>query len=100
MFQKTISLEEVNIASFDTKNVTNMKQMFFFSSSEADSKLKTIYASSNFDTTKVTDSIFMFSNCVELIGGNGTVFDGYNTHKEYARIDTYEQKGYFTERTN
>lgn len=99
MFYNCGNLTEINLCSFNTSNVTNMHGMFDMPDDNT-SKLKTIYASSNFDTTKVTDSIFMFSNCVELIGGNGTVFDGYNTHKEYARIDTYEQKGYFTERTN
>jgi hypothetical protein len=38
----------------------------------------------------------MFSNCLALVGGNGTPYDSTHTDKTYARIDRPGTPGYFT----
>jgi len=61
-------------------------------------QLTTIYASNNFDVSNVTNYYYMFSNCLNLVGGNGTVYNRNYTNKEYAHIDEGESNpGYFTD---
>ena len=82
----------INLSSFDTSKVTNMHYMFFNSKS-----LKTIYASSKFVTTKVTNSSSMFSMCSALVGGSSTKYNSTKIDKTYARIDGgTSSPGYFT----
>ena len=95
MFYGCSSLVSVDLSSFNTSNVTNTTCMFYKCGN-----LKTIYASNNFITTKITkynDSGLMFGECINLIGGNGTVFNTRYTYKDYARIDREGQPGYFTD---
>ena len=92
MFSDCSALTSLDLSSFDTLKVKNMSRMFLRCSA-----LETIYASSSFDVTSVTDSNIMFSNCSRLIGGARTTFDGWHTNKEYARIDNPpDAPGYFT----
>ena len=93
MFMRCSSLTSLDVSNFDTRNVTNMQQMFVICSA-----LTTIYASSNFVTTNVNNSLYMFSSCTSLVGGNGTAYNSSYTDKTYARIDTPETPGYFTEK--
>jgi hypothetical protein len=60
------------------------------------SALKTVYVSDLWDMSKVTASGKMFAGCVQLVGGNGTVWSNEHTNVEYARIDTPEAPGYLT----
>ena len=83
----------LDLSSFDTSKVTYMNMMFMNSSN-----LKTIYASDKFDVTNVTTSGDIFSNSVNLVGGNGTKYDSTKTDKTYARIDTADTPGYFTKK--
>ena len=63
------------------------------------SKVKTIYASTHFDVSHVFDSIQLFNDNTNLVGGNGTVFSSSNpTDKTYARIDAPGTPGYFTKK--
>lgn len=81
----------LDLSSFDTKSLAGT--LFMFSGA----KVKTIYVSPNFVTTRVTVSTGMFGNCTNLIGGNGTTFSTSNpTDKTYARIDAPGTPGYFT----
>ena len=83
----------LDLSSFDTSNVTNMRSMFYSSYS-----LTTIYGSSKFKTDKVTDSINMFKDCTNLVGGAGTKYDSTKIDKTYARIDGgTSNPGYFTD---
>ena len=69
-----------------------MRSMFHGSSN-----LKTIYGSSKFVTTAVTDSTNMFTGSTKLIGGAGTKYNGSYIDKTYARIDGgTSNPGYFT----
>ena len=63
---------------------------------EGCSKLKTIYASNKFNTSKVSNSSYMFSNCTSLVGGAGTTYNSSHSDKTYARIDSSSTPGYFT----
>lgn len=83
MFYNCSSLKRLNLSSFDTSNVKKMKSMFFNCSA-----LTTIIADIWWDVSNVTDSGFMFSGCLSLVGGNGTVYSAaLPTDKELARID-------------
>ena len=123
MFQNLKSISSIDVSSFDTSNVTSMREMFghceflvnldlssFDTSSVEETRymfvsciaLQTIYVSTNFVTTSITEiddshsSTSMFYGCTSLVGGNNTSFDSSHTNKEYARIDALGTPGYFT----
>jgi len=69
-----------------------MKYMFYGCSS-----LKKIFANSNFVTTRVEKSGFMFTGCTSLEGGAGTTYNSSKTNNTYAHVDGGEgNPGYFT----
>ena len=84
----------LDVSNFDTSKVTNMYNMFGYTWAT------TIYASDKFITDNVTESTNMFNNATKLISGNGTKYDSSHIDKEYARIDTTENPGYFTLKEN
>lgn len=90
MFQE-IKVTTLDLSNFNTSNVTNMSSMFNNSYN-----LKTVYATNNFVTTKVTSSTGMFSNATKLVGTYGTKYNSSYIDKTYARIDTCNTPGYFT----
>ena len=66
-------------------------------------KLKTIYVkqydgttNTGWTTSAVTSSDGMFELSPNLTGGNGTTYNSSYTTATYARIDTEEKPGYFT----
>ncbi len=82
----------LDVSNFDTSKVKNMKNMF-----QGSSNLKTIYGSSKFVTTAVTDSTDMFKGATSLVGGAGTKYNSSYVDKTYARIDGgTSNPGYFT----
>lgn len=99
MFQYCNNLEELNLSSWDTRNVTNMR--YLFNESET-SKLKTIKVSDLWTVSKVVDSHEMFY-APKLVGGKGTTFDKNKLDDDYrnanrAHIDRGDAgHGYFTE---
>lgn len=95
MFSSCSSLTSLDVSGFDTGNVTDMSSML-----NSCKNLMTVYASGSFNTNKVTSSSNMFRNCTKLKGGNGTIYNSSRIDKTYARIDTAETPGYFTEKTN
>ena len=118
MFQKCDSLKTLNISNFDTSNVTDMRYMFgscynletiylgSFSTKRAIyiynmfrlcSSLKTIYVNNDFEITGDTYSTYMFLDAKNIVGGNGTTYNNSYTNATYARIDTEETPGYFTQ---
>ena len=99
MFYECMELTELDLSNFNTYNITAMETMFYW-----DGKLKTIYVKeyneedkTGWTTSNVTSSRGMFTGCTkQLVGGNGTTFHSNYTDATYARIDTEETPGYFT----
>ena len=82
----------LDLSSFDTSKVSEMAYMF-----RGATNLKTIYVSSKFVITAVTDSTNMFYNCTNLVGGAGTKYNIAYVDITYARIDGgTSNPGYFT----
>lgn len=120
MFSFMSALRDLKVNTFDTRNVTNMTSMFsgamtdlgngtldlssFNSQSLVDTggmfantKVKTIYTSPQFSLDSVTNSLGMFWDNTNLVGGNGTAYsNGFPQDKTYARIDAPGTPGYFT----
>lgn len=92
-FRSCDMLTELDLSGFDTSNVTDMSNMF-----RECQALTTIYASSSFVVSQATSSSNMFSSCVNLVGGAGTVWSSINPlDKTYAHIDGgVSDPGYFT----
>ena len=83
----------LDLSNFNTSKVTTMSNMFYNAKN-----LKTIYVSSKFVTTAVTDSKDMFTSSTKLIGGAGTKYNSSYVDKTYARIDGgTSNPGYFTD---
>jgi len=70
--------------------VINMASMFF------ECGVSTIFVSDLFVVGENTNGDNMFCNCTNLVGGNGTAFYTGNHGKSWARVDTAQNKGYFT----
>ena len=121
MFGDTGNIEVLDLTSFDTSNVTTTYDMFYFSKSTSGylvqyvyyngeenrtSKLRTIYVSNLWDVSQVDPgsgcgncgSTYMFYNCINLVGGNGTIYNSNYKDKTYAVIDTPSTPGYLTQK--
>jgi len=94
MFCNCYNLTSLNLSNFDTKRVKDMSSMFCY-----DGNLKTIYVSDKWTTDSIAnDNEDMFSDCVSLKGGMGTVYDKNHIDYTYARIDGgTDAPGYFTD---
>ena len=94
MFSGCTNLKSLDLTSFNTANVTNMQNMFFYCN-----HLETIIVGDNWSTAAVTLSDYMFYNCTNLVGGQGTTFDARHMDKTYAHLDYgTSNPGYFTAR--
>lgn len=91
MFFNCPSLTTLDLSSFDTSDVTDMSGMFAYSDN-----LTTIYVSDSFNASNVTYGYTMFGDCTKLVGGNGTTYDTTKIDNTYARIDAVGTPGYFT----
>ena len=98
MFCDCSGLTTLDVSKFDTSRVTDMQYMF-----TRCTKLKTIYVkqydgttNTGWTTSAVTSSDGMFELSPNLTGGNGTTYNSSYTNATYARIDTAETPGYFT----
>ena len=101
MFTYCSGMSNIDLSKWNTINVKEMSQMF-----AGCSNLTTIYASTNFVVSSLTDSgNAMFGGCSLLEGGNGTKYNVSNINATMAQIDTavYENEtlvsgvaGYFT----
>ena len=93
MFRECSSLTELNLSRFNIAQVTYMVYMF-----EDCESLTTIYCNEDWNTIGSAASTDMFKGCINIIGGNGTIYDSGKTDCEYARPDGVDgKKGYFTE---
>ena len=99
LFYGCISLKKLDLSSFDTSNVTTMLYMF-----DDCQSLEKIYVSDKWTTSALdyshpnssSQDRFMFFNCQNVKGGNGTVYDWKTTDSKMACIDTDETPGYLT----
>lgn len=92
MFTGLKRIKTIDLTNFDTSSVTNMSSMFHSSDN-----LKTIYATNNFKTDKVTNGLSMFTNCTNLVGNKGTMYNLSHVDVDYAHIDGgTSNPGYFT----
>ena len=93
MFGGCSSLTSLDLSSFNTSNVTDMGSMIY-----GCSRLTTVYVGEDWSTEAVTSSSYMFHNNNNLVGGQGTTYNGSNPKdKTYARIDGgANNPGYFT----
>ena len=93
MFYSCTALTTLDLSDFNTSSVTNTESMF-----DGCGNLTTIYATNSFTTVNVPNlkSVYMFTGCSNLVGGNGTHYSNSKTYKEYARIDKSGTPGYFT----
>lgn len=98
-FYNTSDNLTIDLSNADVSGVTNMSKMF------GRDCLTTIYVNSAWSMENVTSSNQMFYGCMQLIGGNGTMwmdiehFNGYETamSSTYAIIDGKDGKeGYLT----
>ena len=102
MFRNCSGLTSLDLSNFNTSNVTDMDAMF-----DSCNNLTTIYVSEYDSTTRkgwTTENEksygFIFYNCPNLVGGNGTKYNSSYSYKdkEYARIDTASTPGYLTKK--
>ncbi len=89
MFRNCEKLASVDLRTFDVTKVTNMNSMFYWCS-----ELKTIYCAGDWSKTTAT-STDMFTYCIAIVGGNGTVYDSEHVDATYARLDKAGAPGYF-----
>lgn len=91
MFEGCKSLVRVKLIGFDSSRLTDVSRMF-----AGCTGIREIAAGSLFDLSEVGCSDLMFSDCVNLKGGNGTAFDDTHTDCEFAREDGgVTNPGYF-----
>ena len=83
MFRECKKLKELDLSSFDTKNVTDMWYMFY-----TDNNLQTIYVGEGWNVDKVTSSDCMFTDCYKLVG-KLKYADIQSSSIEYATTDGY-----------
>ena len=95
MFIRSSSLKCINLGNFNTQNVTDMLHIFSDCSS-----LTTIITKHDFNLNKLESGKdqYMFANCYQLVGGNGTKFDSSHIDSLYAKVDKPGTPGYFTDK--
>ena len=81
LFRNMKKLESINASGLDVSRVESLESAF-----RSCTSLKTIYVGDGWDMSKVTSSAAMFSNCKNLVGGNGTTYMGSDL--KYACVDT------------
>lgn len=95
MFEGCSSLESLDLSSFNTSKVTDL--VFMFSNC---SNLRTVYVGDNWTNAHQIpggkDGDDTFNGCINIVGGNGTVYDPNHVDYTYARIDKEGEPGYFT----
>ena len=92
MFSGCKNLTSLDLSGFDTSNVTDMHSMF-----NSCSNLTAVYVSDRWSNQSVRSGSKMFEGCASLTGGNGTKYTDDHMDQAYARIDTADLPGYFTD---
>ena len=99
MFMSCKALKELNVNGFfdfddvSANAIKNTNRMFAFCD-----KLRTIYCNNDWSQlTSITNSLNMFYDSKQLLGGKGTRYDAEHTDITYARPEESASiKGYFT----
>ncbi len=108
MFASCKNLDSLDLTSFNTSNLAKVsskktcgptcwdwKNSGMF---ENMNSLRTIYVSSNWDSSHITDGETMFKNTPNIVGTFGTTYDENHVDKEYAHLDGgTSNPGYFSE---
>ena len=93
MFNSCVKLTNLDLSAFNASKVTRMYSMFY-----GCTNLQTIYVGDGWSTAVTTESRYMFSNCTNLVGGQGTTYNADHVDADYAHIDGgSSDPGYFTE---
>ena len=96
MFSGCELLETVDLSSWNTANVTDVRFLFNYCTS-----LTTVYVGSTWDLSSVTTEMgsYVFNNCNNIGGGQGTSYSSSHIDHTYARIDDPDNgnPGYFTD---
>ncbi|MBO4801132.1 MAG: BspA family leucine-rich repeat surface protein [Bacteroidaceae bacterium] len=93
LFNNCPALTTLDISNFKTDKVTNMSYMF-----GKCTNLTTIYVGDEWTTSNVAEGDGLFTDCTNLVGGAGTVFDPDHVDVSYAHIDGGPSNpGYFTD---
>lgn len=104
MFARNYNVKVYDLSSFSTNKITTIKNMFVMGYDavgtheiykNAIPKVTTIYVSNKWNITGL-EEYNVFTNNVNLVGGNGTVFNSSKITTKYAVADTNSQEGYFT----
>lgn len=82
MFYNCKSLRRLDLSSFNTSKVTNMWGMFHYCV-----QLGCIVVGDEWDISAVTSSNYMFSDCDNLVGGDGTVYSNLTNDATYAKVN-------------
>ena len=91
MFAGCSSLTRLDISTFNIKSLTNAVGLFANCS-----QLERIYCDEDWSASeKLTESEYMFQGCTSLKGSDGTTLDANHLDKEYARIGSGSNPGYF-----
>ena len=96
MFSGCELLETVDLSSWNTASVTDVRFLFNYCTS-----LTTVYVGSTWDLSSVTTEMgsYVFNNCNNIGGGQGTSYSSSHIDHTYARIDDPDNgnPGYFTD---
>lgn len=99
MFAGMPNLVTLDISNFDTSKVKDMSSVFALRDEDKlQDKLEKIYVNNDFDTAKLTNFSEMFKNRKKLRGGAGSYLaDPSTADKSWLRIDdpTNGRPGYF-----
>ena len=95
LFSQCYHLVSIDMSGFNTSKVTDMSWMF-----HGCEVLTTVYVGNDWTTSNVTETEYIFSDCLRLVGGRGTQWSTeHRDDIEYARIDGGPNNpGYFTDK--
>ncbi len=93
MFRNCSSLTTLDLSNFSTPELAHSENMFAGCTS-----LSTIYAGNTWTTENIFGSYGsdMFTDCTNLVGGNGTPYNDSHTDYTYAHVDAEGNPGYLT----
>jgi len=96
MFMQCANIPSLDLNSFDVSQVTSFESMF-----DQCTALTTIYCTNDWSTMapESANSQNMFRGCSNLKGGNETSFSEEHQDIAYARLDTDDAPGYFSDKT-
>ena len=85
MFDGLYGVKNLNLSTFNTSNVTNMESMF-----SGNVFLEVLNLGNNFDTSKVENMAWMFSNCEKLSELDVSNFNTSNVYDMYYMFSNME----------